>query len=207
MLLIIFSFLFFLIAFMWFGFYHIFKDAFITPYPGIFSHYGFILAALSFILLICASIGKNVFNCLKRDEPYNLKEFLLSFGMGAVLITLTLFILGLFGWLQSAPVWLIFIVLLSLAYKELWQWLKAFFRPQIHFQGSYADVRIMLFFVFSIVLSHNVLALIRPIPIGWDDTAVYMNVPTFARSGGEIARRYRCLLLGTFYESGICTFP
>jgi hypothetical protein len=205
-LVIIFSFMFFLIAFMWLGFHHIFREAFITPYPGIFSHYGFILAALSIVLLVCASTGKYVFSRLKREEPYNLKEFLLSFGMGAVLVTLTLFILGLFGWLRSAPVWSIFIVLLSVAYKELWQWLRAFFQPRIHFQGAYTDVRILLFLVFSIVLSHNVLALIRPIPIGWDDTAVYMNVPHLLAQGGQLLRGIDAYSWGLFMSLGYLLF-
>jgi hypothetical protein len=206
MLLIIFSLLFFLIAFVWFGFYHIFKDVFIAPYPGIFSHYGFILADLGFILLICASIGKYINNRLKRDEPYNLKEFLLSFGMGVVLITFILFLLGLFGWLHSAHVWLVFVLLSSLAYKELWQWLKAFFRPQIRFQGSYTDVRIMLFFIFSIVLGHNVLELIRPIPIGWDDTAVYMNAPHLLAQGGELLSGIDAYSWGLFMSLGYVLF-
>ncbi len=205
-LMIIFSFIFFLIAFIWFGFYQIYAGAFITPYPGIFSHYGFILAALGFILLICASIGKYAFSRLKRDEPYSLKLFLLSFGIGAVLITFTLFVLGLFGWLRGAPVWLIVILFLSLAHKELWQWLKAFFRAQMHFRGPYADVRILLFFLFSIVLSHNVLELIRPIPIGWDDTAVYMNVPNLLAQRGELLGGIEAYSWGLFMSLGYVLF-
>jgi hypothetical protein len=206
MLLIIFSCFFFIIAFIWFGFYHTFKDAFIPPHTGIFSHYGIILAALGLILLICASTGKYVLNCLKRDAPYDLKEFLLSFGMGAVLITFILFILGLFGWLRSDPVWLIFIALSSWAYKELWQWLKAFFRPQIHFQGSYHDVRILLFFLFSLVLGHNVLELIRPIPIGFDDTAVYMNIPHLLARGGGLLSGIDACSWGLFMSLGYVLF-
>lgn len=205
-LLILFSFFFFIIAFGWFGFYHLNTDTFIAPYTGIFMHYGFILDSLGFILLLCASIGKYILQYMKQDEPYDLKEFLLSFGLGGVLLTLMLFICGLFGWLQSVPVWGICMVVLSIAYKELWQWLKAFFKPQIHFQGSYVDVRIILFCVFLIVLSHNVLELIRPMPVGFDDLAVYMNIPNLLAHGGELLSGIDAYSWGIFMSLGYLLF-
>jgi hypothetical protein len=206
LLLLLFSFFFFIIAFGWFVFYRLNPDTFVAPYTGIFVQYGFTLVCLGFTLLLCASIGKYILQYMKRDEPYDLKEFLLSFGLGAVLLTLLLFICGLFGWMQSAPVLGICIVLLSIAYKELWQWLKSFFKPQIHFQGSYLDVRIILFCVFLIVLGHNVLELIRPIPIGFDDLAVYMNVPNLLARGGELLSGIDAYSWGMFMSLGFILF-
>lgn len=205
-LLILFSVFFFVIAFGWFCFSYITPATCLTPHPGIFIHYGFILACLGFILLLCASLGKFVLQCLKRNEPYGLKEFLLSFGLGAVLLTLMLFICGLFGWLQSIPVWGICMLSLFISYKELWQWLKAFFKPQIHFQGSYVDVRIILFFIFLFVLSHNVLELIRPIPIGFDDLAVYMNIPNLLAYGEGLLSGIDAYSWGIFMSLGFLLF-
>jgi hypothetical protein len=205
-LLILFSVFFFVIAFGWFVFYHVAPAIYLAPYAGIFTHYGFIIVCLGFILLLCASLGKYVLQYMKRDESYDLKEFLLSFGLGAVLLTLILFICGLFGWLQSIPVWGICIASLIISYKELWQWLKSFFKPQIHFQGSYVDVRIILFFIFLIVLSHNVLELIRPIPIGFDDLAVYMNVPNLLARGGRLLSGIDACSWGIFMSLGFLLF-
>jgi hypothetical protein len=205
-LLIIFSFIFFIIAFIWFMYHHIARDAFIAPYPGIFFHYGSVAAVFSFVLLLCASIGKYAFNCLKREGSYDLKEFLFSFGLGVMLIVLLLFILGCFRWLQSAPLWIILGVLLSLAHKELWQWLKIFFRPQIHFQGAYADVRIILFLLFSIVLGHNILELIRPIPIGFDDTSIYINLPHLIAQKGGLLSGYDAYSWELFVSLGYVLF-
>lgn len=205
-LVILFSVFFFVIAFGWFSFYSIAPAIYLAPYPGIFIHYGFILVCLGFLLLLCASLGKFVLQCLKRDEPYDLTEFLVSFGLGAVLLTLMLFVCGLFGWLKSIPVWGICIALLFISYKHLWRWLKVFFKPQIHFQGSYVDVRIILFFIFLIVLGHNVLELIRPIPIGFDDLALYMNVPNLLAYGGKLLSGIDAYSWGIFMSLGLLLF-
>ncbi len=206
LLLIIFSFIFFTVAFSWFGFYRITKTPFFTPYSGIFHHYGFVLSALGFILFLCASLGKFFLQFIRPHESFDLKEFLLSFGMGAVLISLLLFVCGLFGWLRSIPIWGICVAALAISYKELWQWLKTFFKPQIHFQGSYVDGRIILFFILSIALCHNVLELIRPIPIGFDDLAVYMNAPRLLASGGELLTGIDAYSWGLFMSMGFLLF-
>lgn len=206
LLLIIFSFIFFIVAFSWFGFHRITKNPFPTPYPGIFLHYGFVLSALGFILFLCASLGKFVLQFIRPHESFDLKEFLLSFGMGAVLITFLLFVCGLFGWLRSIPVWGICVLSLVVSYKQLWQCFKAFFKSQIHFQGSYVDVRIILFFILSIALGHNVLELIRPMPIGFDDLAVYMNIPNLLAGGGILLTGIDAYSWGLFMALGFLLF-
>ena len=205
-LLFLFSIFFFVIAFSWFGFYHLNTDTIVAPYAGIFIHYGFILSALGFILLVGASVGKYVLHWLKQDAPYDLRTFLFSFGLGGMILTFTLFLLGLFGWLQSIPVWGICIAVLLIAYKELWLWIKAFFRKQIHFQGSYLDVRILLLFLFFTVLGHNVLELIRPMPMGFDDLAVYMNIPNLLASGGKLLSGMDAYSWGIFMSLGYLLF-
>ena len=206
LLLIIFSFIFFIVAFSWFGFHSITKNPFPTPYPGIFLHYGFVLSALGFILFLCASLGKFVLQFIRPHESFDLKEFLLSFGMGTVLITFLLFVCGLFGWLRSIPVWGICVLSLVVSYKQLWQCFKAFFKSQIHFLGSYVDVRIILFFILSIALGHNVLELIRPMPIGFDDLAVYMNIPNLLASGGILLTGIDAYSWGLFMALGFLLF-
>jgi hypothetical protein len=205
-LFLLFSLFFFVLAFSWFGFYHLNADTIVAPYAGIFMHYGFILSALGLILLVCAAVGKYVFHWLKRDAPYDLKTFLFSFGLGSMILTFILFLLGLGGWLQSIPVWGICIALLLITSKELWLWIKAFFKPQIHFQGSYLDVRILLLFLFFIVLGHNVLELIRPMPMGFDDLSVYMNVPNLLARGGTLLSGIDAYSWGIFMSLGYLLF-
>jgi len=205
-LLVLFSLFFFVIAFSWFGFYHLNADTIVAPYPNIFMHYNFILSALGFILLVCVSFGKYVLRWLKRDDPYNGKTFLFSFGLGSMILTFILFLLGLGGYLQSIPVWGICIAVLFITYKELWLWIKAFFKPQIHFQGGYWDVRILLLFLFFIVLGHNVLELIRPMPMGFDDLSVYMNVPNLLARGGTLLSGIDAYSWGIFMSLGYLLF-
>jgi hypothetical protein len=205
-LLVLFSLFFFVIAFSWFEFYHLTTDTIVAPYPGIFMHYGFMLSALGFILLVCVSVGKYILHWLKWDDSYNVKTFLFSFGLGSMLLTFILFLLGLGGYLRSIPVWTICIILLLITYKELWLWVKAFFKPQLHFQGGYWDVRIFLFFLFFIVLGHHALELIRPMPMGFDDLAVYMNVPNLLARGGKLLSGIDAYSWGIFMSLGYLLF-
>jgi hypothetical protein len=34
-----------------------------------------------------------------------------------------------------------------------------------------------LFFISTLLLSVNLISIVRPFPIGWDDLGVYMNIP------------------------------
>ncbi len=203
---IVFSIFFVITALGWFGYYSIATALSPAPCLFILARYLLICLALALILLVCASPGKAVLQLWQRDESFGLKEFLLSFGVGAVLLTGALWLCGLFGVLNSAVAWIVSGALLAVSRRQLLGWIKTFFKSELRFQGSYLDARLLLFFIFSIILSHHVLELIRPIPIGFDDLAVYMNIPNLLADKGKLLSGIDAYSWGIFMSLGFLLF-
>jgi len=203
---IIFSVFFLITALGWFGYYSIAPAFSLAPCLGVLARYALVCLALGFIVLLCASPGKAILQVWQRDKSFGLKDFLLSFGVGAMLLTGILWLCGLFGCLNSAVVWSVSLALLAVSYRHGWGWIKAFFKSRIRFQGSYSDSRLLLFCVFSIILGHHVLELIRPIPLGFDDLAVYMNIPNLLAQGGKLPGGIDAYSWGIFMSLGFLLF-
>lgn len=203
---IIFSVFFLITALGWFGYYAIAPAFSLAPYLGVMARYALVCLALGFIALLCASPGKAILRFWKRDESFGLKDFLTSFGVGAMLLTGLLWLCGLFGWLNSAVVWCVSLALIAASHRQGRGWILAFFQSRFRFQGPYLDARLLLFCVFSIILGHHVLELIRPIPIGFDDLAVYMNIPNLLARGGKLPGGIDAYSWGIFMSLGFLLF-
>ena len=104
-----------------------------------------------------------------------------------------LFLVAVFWFLWFYNLYLIFIILIwfiIFSYKELWELINWFFCSKIEFDISeWYYIKLitaeLLFLISTLVISTNLINIIRPFPIWWDDLWAYMNMPhLFAEIGG-----------------------
>ncbi|MBN1664776.1 MAG: hypothetical protein JW943_14345 [Deltaproteobacteria bacterium] len=184
---LLFTFFLFATAIHWFQYYDLINRS--APHRGIMGHYAVISMGIFFIVLTITVLGKMVLNRLSADmaPETGLTPSLAAVGLGCVLLAAFLFFAGLAGQLTPPLAWGLFCVILIVGRRQTWQTVRQFFRPSVSFQSSYFGPAVWIVFVLFFIASHNVLELIRPIPIGFDDLSVYMNIPKLlAASGGEL---------------------
>lgn len=135
-----------------------------------------VLVLLSLTLLAFAS-GKKILTLMKIKVETILGDSLLAIALGLGVIMLGVFVLGYIGFLNPIYIGALFLVLLVLTYKEVILFLKRFCLQKFEFEARFFSFEILFLFVLVFVLTLNVIDLIRPMPIGWDDMGVYLNYP------------------------------
>ena len=181
---LIFTFIFFFIYERWLNYFDL-----ETPikYSSIFIKYPLLILQVMSIVLVTIALGKKIFDRIFAKYfkfENNLPLFLFSFALGLVALIFLLFIVALLKVLIFKYVLGLLIALFLLTFKEVWFWLKTFFRRDILIEANYFDPFIFLLLLTIVFLAHNFLELIRPLPVGFDDLTVYMNNPkTMAEEG------------------------
>lgn len=137
-----------------------------------------LLIAGSAVLLLIDRTTKQ----LQKDVP--LLWFFMSLGVGIATWITVLWILALGGWLEGAPVRVLFFGLPIVCYRFTWQWLKAAFTLKWPITVSFSAPTLLVWLLMS-YLSLNFLNVVRPFPIGWDDLGSYLNVPKLLASYGS----------------------
>ncbi|MCL5406970.1 MAG: hypothetical protein M1429_00495, partial [Patescibacteria group bacterium] len=175
LIFLIFTFIFGFIYERWLNFYNL-----ETPikYQSIFFKYPLLIAQVSTIVLLAISFGKNIigrFFSKILNFKNILAEFLLSFAFGVMTIIFLLFALALFKLLIFKYVLALLIIILIISFKQIYYWLKIFFKQKFIIKTNYLDPSVFLFLLILIFTANNFLELIRPLPIGFDDLTTYQN--------------------------------
>lgn len=104
-------------------------------------------------------------------------------------------------WFLSYNLFVVFwilILFLWIAYKEAFEYLKWFLTFSIEFDNHKADwdfydivnlkllTTELLFIILAFLISVNLINIVRPMPIGWDDLWVYMNNPQLLANAWKI---------------------
>ena len=91
-------------------------------------------------------------------------------------------------------------------FKSIKGFLGDLFDHEMHFENdsskasfSYLTSSEFLFFVLTLLVSVNLISIVRPVPIGWDDLGVYMNYPNL------MAQAESLLSLGSMYAWQVFT--
>lgn len=116
-----------------------------------------------------------------KEENY-IYNFLISISLGFLSFIFILDIFWVLGFYNLFIVFWILIWFIIFSCKEIIAWIKTLFWFKIEFdieEWSYLKLisTEFLFIVSSIVLAVNLISIVRPFPIGWDDLWVYMNYP------------------------------
>ncbi|MDD5213557.1 MAG: hypothetical protein PHG82_03990 [Candidatus Gracilibacteria bacterium] len=167
------------------------------------------------LVLLSYSTGKKIMSYIKDfgNETITFR-FLSSLGLG---FSVFLSLLTIFGSLGLYNIYSVLIIILGLgffSFKEIKSTFFSIFDYKIelpkHDSDSddfFSQVNLyllsseFLFIVLTFLLSVNLINIVRPMPIGWDDLGVYMNLPQIMALGGDI-KGYSIVAWQTFTGIG-----
>ena len=172
----------------WVTFYFLNKP---VTHQSIWLRYPLVVVKSLALLLVVLSIGlklKNYFlkESSKDDNKSVTRNFITSFSFGLIVVILPLYFLALFKLLLLKFVVALLILLLVIAYKEVFYWIKVFFRKKFEIKGSYLEPSIFLLMISLVFMATNLIELIRPYPMGFDDLMVYINNPNLMSKSGAL---------------------
>lgn len=172
----------------WVTFYFLSKP---ITHQSIWLRYPLVVIKLLALMLVVLSIGlklKNYF--LKepvRDDGDNVtRNFILSFSFGLIAVILPLYFLALFKLFLLKFVIAFLVLLLVIAHKEVFYWIKVFFRKKFEFKGGFLDPSFFFLMISLVFMATNLIELIRPYPMGFDDLMVYINNPHLMSESGAL---------------------
>lgn len=127
-------------------------------------------------------------------------RFLLSLGFGFVLFLTLLATIGAFGQYNIVAVIAILLVAIGVSYREIIQSCTHLWTHKIEFPNHkpngtfFEQVNLpllsteLLFMILTFLISVNFINIVRPMPIGWDDLGVYMNLPQIMANNGTLIK-------------------
>ncbi len=197
--------LFFLVAFQWFSFYDLLnKPALAT---GIFQHFFFQQGSVFLLFFPLAGFGRKLLKLLGFSVSETLPLFFLATSTGTGAFLFILFLLGLLGSLSFWPVLGFLVLIVLLSFRDIWFFIQAAAQRTIGIgKGVPRHLSALLLLFLFIVIAHNQLELIRPMPIGFDDLALYMNVPKLLAGNGSLLSGFDAYGWGLFMSLGFILF-
>ncbi len=165
------------------------------------------LLALSILFL--GSLGLGSF-CKKLTEKYFVvSRVAIHVALGLAVIMLLSFFMGIFGVMSGnylgLSLLLIGVVLTFVCMRDI---LKAFLFTTHSREVTARDraILIILGSTLTCVITATILHLIRPIPIGWDDIGVYMNIPSLLNDYGHLVSGFGPYNFGLVTQLGFTVF-
>lgn len=136
-----------------------------------------ILFFLAVLTLFVAGIGFRLLHWLHWELESRLERMVLSAALGTVILITVLAILAIVGVFNVVGVSMVFVIGALLVWNQWGQVLRDFLWDPIEIELVYNRINWLWGLILLIIVSFNVIDLIRPFPIGWDDLGVYMNFP------------------------------
>lgn len=145
-----------------------------------------ILKYVFLLLFLClAFLGSGTWTMKKIGILESAPSFLkmpVALGIGWSLFTLKLAIFGFFGFYTLGTFYMLLILTIALAHREIWNLVKEIPSVSFSISENRCDtlrllVNSLLLTTLFVVVSTNLSNIVRPYPIGWDDLGVYMNYP------------------------------
>ncbi len=153
-------------------------------------------------IIIFTSLGlwKKIIESLlgKNNDHSEIFNFIVSLGIWCMAFVSVLSICGFFWFYSISSLWLILLLFTAVWYKQIWWYIKALFNYKIVFQSHNSGKNILekintkllsaefFFFVITLIISVNLISIMRPFPIGWDDLGAYMNYPQLMAESGWV---------------------
>ncbi len=138
---------------------------------------------LFFILFSMLGAGLLTFKLFSRE--INLKNTIFAFGLGTIIFSEILFLLAKFSYLNLTSVSVIsgifFIAALSQS-KNLWKVIN----ENSMEEKLFGPPLLILIYGLAVFLSWNFSEAMEPLPIGFDDVSLYMNLPNLIAHFGSL---------------------
>lgn len=158
-----------------------------------------------FIILACYSIGNLV---LKRFYATTIKHkhFTYDFGLGAIVVTLILFLLGSLGQLKMIFVLPLLLVMIGINWRGSLDFiLRTFIKPFTIREGNSMWGYFSLYALF-IFLVLNLFAIDLPFPLGFDSRNFYINIANQIGITNELVSGYQPYSWSLFLSQGFVIF-
>ncbi len=144
-----------------------------------------------FIVLITTSFWKRIIELLKLEKKdEKIYNFVLSLWVWFSAFVSLIFIIGLVWFYNIYSFLTVSILFIIFSYKQIIELLKWFNDYEISFDNHILETddfikkinfyllsSEFLFIIATLIISVNLISIVRPMPIGWDDLWVYMNFP------------------------------
>ena len=142
-----------------------------------------------FMIAVPLVVGSKLRVLILRQKDLGrggLQDFLVSFALGVMVLAALAFLLAAFGVFKSYLVWPIWIAILLFCYKEAFFWFDYLLGAQIIIKDKFFGPLIPLLLIMGLYLTHNFMEILRPVPIGHDDMATYLNYPKLIAERGQL---------------------
>lgn len=137
---------------------------------------------LSGLVLLCAGVGKKIFNILKFNIENKKEEFVFAFGLGFLAINYFAFFLTALGWLYFWPSLILIISFVIFSWTQIKYFINIFLKTKFEFNISadFKDVKNLESWIWVIIGLFLIVAFIstfKLFPVETDDLVAYFNIP------------------------------
>ena len=153
-----------------------------------------------FLIFISLGFGRTLYLKLFPHEKQHSKviQFLISLLLGFVSFISLLSIAGFVWWYWLTALAIICLTFIAVSYTQIWYFLKWLWSYKISFENSYNspnqleryNIKLLtaefFFIMITLLLAINLVSIMRPFPIGWDDLGAYMNFPRLMAAWWEV---------------------
>lgn len=136
-----------------------------------------ILVFLLILTLFVAVVGYRLFRLVQWSWEGRLERMVLAIGLGTAVLITVLAILAILGVFNILTVGLVFVLGSLLGWNEWINVIRDFLWDPVEIKLAYNRSNWLWGLILLTVVSFNIIDLIRPFPIGWDDLGIYMNLP------------------------------
>ncbi|MCD5380395.1 hypothetical protein LR004_00555 [Candidatus Gracilibacteria bacterium] len=169
------------------------------------------------IIIITTAFGFKVLGSFLNSFKTKSKNyrFISSVGVGFFLFIFLLTLAGLIGLYNLYSVFIILLCFSILSYKQLLTLTQGIFTYEISLKNHEVNSKNILskiapklltaeffFIVISLILSVNLISIMRPFPIGWDDLGAYMNYAHLMANSGSVGELGSMMSWQTFTGIG-----
>lgn len=136
-----------------------------------------ILLILGLLTLTAISSGFTILKkALGKTAQLTKDHALISLGLGLFTIALLSFFLGALSILNFYTAWGMFIALLLISWKTVWDILKKVFTFNYEFETKILNFNLVIILVIALALVTGFIDNLTPIPRGWDGLNQYLNI-------------------------------
>ncbi|MCA9385072.1 hypothetical protein KC717_00325 [Candidatus Dojkabacteria bacterium] len=161
---------------------------------------------LYFIVGVCYTIGAFVENSLQKWIGSLANGFYTKIAFGIVVLTTGLFLLGTTSLLSPIPVWILCLTLLLLGYRHVKGFLVLTLLKK-HTVSSEITLKDLGFvWIISLAILLSLMHQIKPFPIGWDASNLYVNIPNLIARQGTLVQGIDAYNWSLFMSLGTLLF-
>lgn len=127
------------------------------------------------ILIACSVLGAAAMRHSTIRLPAGDTE-LVKIGVGMMVVVAVLFVLGLLGLLHTVLLFILLGVTLLLGWRDAYSFVRATLITPIKVPKGINAIGYAGFFVLFVLVSMNLVHVVRPIPLGYDSITLYVNL-------------------------------